>query len=100
MTKPDEQPSTVAGTVLAIVLLVAMVSMLIYGLYLVYSMYTIYETNRVINEEIANTDPANHYGCPGCPDNFTDFANDMCSRNPDFTVSDGQNTVKCNSGCK
>ena len=36
------------------------------------------------------------YGCPGCPDNFMDFATDMCSRcGPTYTVSDGQNTLKC-----
>ncbi len=85
------------GLILFALLIGAIVYMMACG---IYSMYINYETNRMIEEEISNIDPANQYGCPGCPDNFTDFANDMCSRNSDFTVSDGQNTVKCNSRWK
>ncbi len=36
------------------------------------------------------------YGCLGCPDNFSDFTNDMCNRFPDYTISDGINSWKCN----
>ena len=97
MTQPDKRELNVAGAILFVALLIAIVFMMAHGLY---SMYTIYETNRAINDEIANIDPTAQYGCPGCPSNFTDFANDMCSRNPDFTVSDGRNTVKCNSRWK
>lgn len=35
------------------------------------------------------------YGCPGCPDNFTSWAQDMCRRFPGYTISDGVNEIKC-----
>jgi len=36
------------------------------------------------------------YGCPGCPNNFADFARDFCvSRNYNGSVSDGINTISC-----
>lgn len=91
----DKQSTNLLGTILIVVLICAIVYMAACG---IYSMYITYETNQAINEEISNIDPSSQYGCPGCPDNFTDFANDMCSRNPDLIVGDGQNTVKCNSG--
>jgi hypothetical protein len=41
--------------------------------------------------------PESIYGCPGCPANFMDFAQDMCSRPglQDYTMSDGTNTLSC-----
>ena len=36
------------------------------------------------------------YGCPGCPNNFADFARDFCViRNYNGSVSDGINTISC-----
>jgi len=39
---------------------------------------------------------SSQYGCPGCPANFMDFAQDMCNRfGSNYTVSDGTNTLSC-----
>lgn len=40
--------------------------------------------------------PAPVYGCPGCPSNFMEFSEDICRRvDPNYTVSDGVNTLRC-----
>ena len=42
------------------------------------------------------TTSSSQYGCPGCPANFMDFAQDMCNTfGPGYTVSDGTNTLLC-----
>jgi hypothetical protein len=50
----------------------------------------------MLTKPFAAQESSHMYGCPGCPDNFMDFAQDMCNRvGSSYTVEDGISKVSC-----
>ncbi|MFA5715824.1 MAG: hypothetical protein WC998_08785 [Candidatus Paceibacterota bacterium] len=84
----------------AIVIIVAfcIVILLVGGIFLLqdYIIQRVDELNSPAPQITERAPSSPQYGCPGCPTNFMDFAQDMCNRfGSNYTVSDGTNTLSC-----
>ena len=88
----------IRADVIALFLLAALFSGCVFGLFMGYQLGFI--RGEIVGNKSASSlkEPISpEYGCPGCPSNYMDFAQDMCSRggSEEYTVSDGKNTLAC-----